>query len=104
MFKQYKKLWLGLIVLILLSPLGLIATGTAFGEWSTEELIAEVGFIPQGLERMADFWSHAPMSDYAVPGLEGSFVSSAGGYIISAVVGIALVVGVFALFSKIVKE
>lgn len=104
MFKQYKRLWLGLLVLILLSPLGLIATGTAFGEWSTEELMTEVGFIPQGLERMADLWSHAPMPDYAVPGLEGSFVASAGGYIISAVVGIALVVGVFALFSKIVKE
>ncbi|MEN6389502.1 MAG: PDGLE domain-containing protein [Syntrophomonas sp.] len=104
MFKQYKKLWLGLIVLVILCPLGLVATGTAFGEWSTEELIKEVGFIPQGLERLADTWSHAPMPDYAVPGMEGSFISSAGGYIISALVGIALVVGIITLFSKIVKE
>lgn len=104
MFSQYKKLWLGLIVMIVLSPLGLIATGTAFGEWSIEELMEEVGFIPKGLESLADFWSHAPMPDYAVPGLEGSFVSSAGGYMISAVVGIVLIVGVITLFSKIVKE
>lgn len=104
MFKQYKKLWLGLIALVILSPLGLIATGTAYGEWSIEELIKEVGFVPKGLEKMADMWSHAPMPDYAVPGLEGSFVSSAGGYIISAVVGVALVIGVIAIFSRLVKE
>ncbi|MEN6350287.1 MAG: PDGLE domain-containing protein [Syntrophomonas sp.] len=104
MFKQYKKLWLGLIALVILSPLGLIAAGTAYGEWSLEELIKEVGFVPKGLEKLADLWSHAPMPDYAVPGLEGSFVSSAGGYMISAVVGIALVIGVMIVFSKIVKE
>lgn len=104
MLKQYKKLWMGLIGLIILCPLGLIATGTAFGEWSPEELLKEAGFIPQGLEKMADLWSHAPMPDYAVPGLEGSFAASAAGYIISAVVGVALIIGVIAVFSKIVKE
>lgn len=77
MFKQYKKLWLGLIALVILSPLGLIASGTAYGEWSIEELMQEAGFIPKGLEKMTGLWSHAPISDYAVPGLEGSFVSTA---------------------------
>jgi len=65
MFKTYRKLWWGLLALIVLSPLGLLATGTAFGEWSTEELIDEVGFIPAGLSKFADFWRHVPLPDYS---------------------------------------
>ena len=35
-----KKIRWVLLALIVLSPLGLLADGTAFGEWSTEELVA----------------------------------------------------------------
>lgn len=104
MFKDFKKLWLALLAFIILSPLGLIATGTAFGEWGLDELPEEVGFIPAGLEKLADFWSKSPFPDYSVPGLDGSFTQSAGGYILSAVVGVALVVAVISLFNKIIKD
>lgn len=104
MFKNYSKLWLALGVFILLSPLGLIATGTAFGEWGLDELPEEVGFIPAGLEKFADFWTKSPLPDYGVPGLDAGFAQSAGGYILSAVVGVFLVVAMISLLSKIVKD
>lgn len=104
MFKNYRNLWLALGLFILLSPAGLIAAGTAFGEWGLEELPQEVGFIPAGLEKLADFWTRSPLPDYGVPGLNATFAQSAGGYIISAVVGVVLVVGVISLLGKVIKD
>lgn len=104
MFKVYKNLWLALGMFMILSPLGLIATGTAFGEWGTDQLPEEVGFVPTGLAKLADLWQYAPMPDYGIPGLDGSFMQSAIGYIFSAVVGVALIVAIMAVFAKIVKE
>jgi len=104
LFNRYKKLWLGLLVLIILSPLGLIATGTAFGEWGLDELKNEVGFIPAGLQQWADLWSHAPLPDYSVPGLNATFAHAAAGYILSAVVGAALVAGITILLARNVKN
>lgn len=36
-----RPLWIGLLVLLLLSPLGLLPTGTAWGEWGTDEIVQE---------------------------------------------------------------
>jgi hypothetical protein len=104
MFKKYRKLWLALGAFILLSPLGLIATGTAFGEWGLDQLPEKVGFVPAGLAKFADLWRHAPLPDYGVPGLDANFMQSAGGYILSALVGAVLVIAIVSLFSKIVKD
>ncbi|NLU49352.1 MAG: cobalamin biosynthesis protein [Syntrophomonadaceae bacterium] len=104
MIKRYKKLWVALVVLMLLSPLGLLATGTAFGEWAMDELLQEVGFIPAGLAKFADLWPYSLFPDYTVPGLSAGFLQSAIGYIISAMVGVILVAGVTMLFAKVVKE
>ena len=73
MYKKYRKLWWALGALMILSPLGLIATGTAFGEWGVDQLQEEVGFIPTGLEKMADLWAYAPLPDYGIPGLDWQF-------------------------------
>ncbi len=104
MFKNFRKLWLALGAFILLSPLGLIATGTAFGEWGLDQLPEEVGFIPAGLAKFADLWSKSPLPDYGIPGMDASFAQSAGGYILSALVGVILVVAILSLFSKIVRD
>ena len=104
MFKNFSKLWVALGAFILLSPLGLIATGTAFGEWGLDQLPEEVGFVPAGLAKFADFWTKAPMPDYGVPGLDANFMQSAGGYILSALVGAILIIAIVSLFSKIVKD
>lgn len=90
-------LWVGLAILILLAPLGLLAPGTAWGEWGGEELRElGLGFIPEGLERLGGIWP-APIPDYEVPGLNANL-----GYILSAVVGIVLVSLVTWLVSRIV--
>ena len=104
MFKEFKKLWWALGVFVVLSPLGLIATGTAFGEWGLDELTDEVGFIPAGLEKFADFWQHSVLPDYGIPGMSATFAQSALGYIISAIVGVTVVVALIALFGRTVKD
>jgi len=104
MLKNFKKLWMALGAFIVLCPLGLIATGTAFGEWGTDLLSEEVGFIPAGLARFADILRGSPLPDYGVPGWEGNFAQSAGGYILSALVGIVLIVLLISLLNRIVKD
>ncbi len=84
--KDINKLWVALGILALLSPIGLLASGTAWGEWGTDEFPTMLGYVPQGLARFSDLW-RAPLPDYSIPGL-GSNV----GYIFSALVGMALVI------------
>lgn len=88
-----------LIALIILSPLGLIASGTAWGEWGADE-IADVtsggkalGFVP---DQLANGFSYeALFSDYAVSGL-----SDVAGYILSAVIGAAVLIIIFKLIGS----
>ncbi len=95
---KWRVLWIGLIVLIVLSPLGLLAPGTAWGEWGAEEL-TELGlnFIPAGLERLSQLWS-APVPDYDLPSLGNVTIA----YVLSALVGILITVVVVWLFSRLV--
>ncbi len=85
-----KKLWIGLAILMVLAPLGLLAEGTAFGEWGTEELQEELGYVPSGIEAGGNLW-HSLFPDYTVAGFEGSFLYSAIGYILSAIIGVGLI-------------
>ncbi|MDH7478503.1 MAG: PDGLE domain-containing protein [Syntrophomonadaceae bacterium] len=100
----YRKLWTALVVMIVLSPLGLLAGGTAFGEWGAEELFKELGYVPAGLARLADIWTQRVLlPDYTVPGLENG-VGPAVGYVLSALVGASLVALLLLLFSRVVRE
>ncbi|MFH1097467.1 MAG: PDGLE domain-containing protein [Candidatus Desantisbacteria bacterium] len=91
------KLWIGMAILILLSPLGLILpehfkAGAAWGEWDVEEMQKLVGYIPQGLKKIASIWN-APMPDYAFKGWgEKSLLHMSFAYIVSAVIGIGATV------------
>ncbi len=88
--KSMKKLWIGFAVLIIMTPLGLLATGTAFGEWGSKELQQTLGYVPEGVKKGETLWQ-AIFSGYSVPGLGDSFFHSSIGYILSAVIGIALI-------------
>ena len=101
--KRYKSFIIGLIVLVVLTPLGLIATGTAWGEWSMTELQKKIGYIPQGFAKISHIWTSI-MPDYTAPGLGGGFFQSALGYIISAIVGIALISTVMLITFKILMK
>jgi cobalt/nickel transport system permease protein len=102
-YKRYKALIIGLTVMIILTPIGLIATGTAWGEWGADELKEKIGYIPKGLEKLGDIWKSV-MPDYSLHGLEGSFFKSSLGYIISAVVGIALIASLIFITSRFVLK
>ncbi len=78
-------LWIGLAVIAVLTPLGLLAAGTAWGEWGANELKDMLGFVPQGLDRLEGLWS-SPWPDYSLP-----WLGEKSGYILAAFVGIALV-------------
>jgi cobalt/nickel transport system permease protein len=86
--RPLRWLWGGVAVLILLTPIGALAPGTAWGEWSGEELTSLVGYVPSNLEKLGGLWK-AAMPDYATPGVSNTLL----GYLIAAVVGTALVVG-----------
>ena len=56
-----KKLWIGIGVLVLLSPLGIIipkwfGAGGAWGEWGLNEIEKVSGYVPEGLKRIAGLW------------------------------------------------
>jgi cobalt/nickel transport system permease protein len=78
--------WILLACLVFLTPLGLLAPGTAWGEWTAEQLRdTGLNFVPQGMQKWESFWQ-AAFSDYAIPGL-----GEQTGYVVSALLGIALI-------------
>jgi len=81
---RLRWLWAGVGVVALLTPIGLLASGTAWGEWGGEDLQGMLGFVPQGLEKLGGLWQ-APFADYTVPGL-----GPVSGYILSAIIAIAM--------------
>lgn len=102
-----RPLWMALAVLMVLTPLGILAAGSAWGEWSPEDFsnmtarqqIAAASAsqtppaqAPAGLQRLASFWT-APMPRYAPPFLK----SPTFGYMLSAVSGTGLIILVFLL-------
>ena len=74
---------------MLLTPIGALAPGTAWGEWSTEELRANLGFVPEGLDKLGTAWT-AAIPDYAPAFVRNPLL----GYLVAAIVGAALVVGI----------
>jgi len=77
-------------VLVVLSPLGLLAPGGAFGEDAPEDLdLADLGLraVPEGLDRFNGFWGHTLLTDYGFA--DGGHAPAA--YCLSAVLGIAVV-------------
>ena len=88
-----------LIFLVVISPLGLLAQGTAFGEWSTEELSQMLAAdhistsAPQGMVHGFNFSSI--FSDYQIPHTTLSL-----GYILSAVTAVLI----FYILSKVIMS
>ncbi len=107
--KTTTKLWIGLGILALLSPIGLylpqkFKAGSAWGEWSAQELHALVGYVPQGLRKFTSLWN-APMRDYGIKGWENRGLGHLSlAYIVSAILGIGLCVGLALLLGAILSK
>lgn len=102
MWRAVRPLWVGLALLMVLTPLGVLAAGTAWGEWSTRDFsnlqargkmalasrnTAPPSDPPRGLERLSSVWT-APFPQYAP-----SFVRRpAIGYALSAMFGSGAVI------------
>ena len=99
-----RKLVLGLVILALLSPLGLLASGTAWGEWSLEEVQAQLGFIPLGMAKFAGFWHHSVFPDYGLAGFEQTFWHQALFYLLSAFLGLILIGLVAYIFQRTARK
>jgi len=100
-WRAIRPLLAGLAALMLMTPLGILAVGSAWGEWSAHDLadpsarqqIAAVSAnrplpagVPRGLERLSSIWT-APFPSYAPPFLR----SSSFGYLLSAAFGSGLI-------------
>ena len=100
---MYRRYGLALLAMALLSPLGLVAQGGAWGEWGAEELEKLLGFVPSGIEKAAGFWQGL-FPDYSVKFLGEGRLAENAGYLISALVGSVLVYGVTMAYVRIMAR
>lgn len=99
-FYRYKAFIIGLVVLVALVPVGLLSSGSAWGEWGGDEIKNMLGYVPAGLNKLSGIWK-AAFPDYSISGLGGSFFSSSLGYVISALIGILLIFIVLLVSSRL---
>jgi hypothetical protein len=95
MTKSQRKLWIGLFVMALLTPLGIIVpkifnAGSAWGEWGVAKLEQLLGYAPQGLKRLSDIWK-APIPNYNLGGSDASMTVQLLSYLASGLLGILAV-------------
>jgi cobalt/nickel transport system permease protein len=84
-----RRLWMLLAVLVMLTPLGLLAPGTAFAEWSASELGGLFGITPPvGLSNLENSYN-APLSGYRIPGAT-TFSQLGLEYVLAAVIGVSI--------------
>ena len=90
MTKFQKKLWIGLAILALLTPLGIIiphiyGAGGSWGEWGPSELGKLAGFVPEGFKKLSGLWK-APARNYnfGATSMAGRLAS----YIVSGIIGL----------------
>lgn len=103
--KKSKGIWGLILVLICATPLGLLATGTAWGEWGADEISGlsgangsgTLGYTPEGMNSGLQYGALLP--DYSV-----SSMPEVAGYIVSAVLGVAVLIIVFKLLGSAKKD
>jgi cobalt/nickel transport protein len=102
-----KKLWIGILVLVLISPIGVILpmvfdAGDAWGEWSTDTIQKMIGFVPEKLKATADLWS-APIPDYNLGNDESPIYVQILSYIFSGIIGVGIVTLLMFAVKKVIR-
>jgi hypothetical protein len=100
-----KKIWIGIGVLVLLTPLGvalpiLFKAKGAWGEWGLDEIVNVAGFVPAGMKQLGKIWK-APLADYGLPGWTEGLARLSVGYIVTAIIGVAFTAGIMYLLTKL---
>lgn len=98
-----KNLWIGIALLLLLAPLGLLLprlfrAGGAWGEWGADEIGNRAGYVPEGIKRLFRIWK-SPFEDYSFPGL-GEYVA----YIATGAIGVLAVVAVSIALGRMLSK
>jgi cobalt/nickel transport protein len=108
MTKFQKRLLIGLLIMALLTPLGILlpekfkAEG-AWGEWGTDKLQKLLGYVPEELKKLADFWK-APIPDYNFFGEEAPMTVQVVSYIASGLLGIGICAFVIFIISRLIAR
>ena len=100
-----KKMWIGVGVLVLLTPLGLILpslfkAGGAWGEWGVDEIETIAGFVPAGMRRLAETWK-SPLRNYGLPNQSTGLLNESLGYVMTAIIGVAFTAAIMYLLTKL---
>jgi cobalt/nickel transport protein len=103
-----KKLIIGLFVLIIITPIGIFLpewfnAGDAWGEWSVEKVKEKIGFAPKGMEKDAEIY-RAPLPDYSLADEDSSLTKQSGYYILSGIIGVAIISLISFGVIKVVKK
>jgi cobalt/nickel transport system permease protein len=111
--KFLRKLWITVALLMLLTPLGILAGGTAWGEWSASQVSAaaraeissgshdqaQTTATPAGLQRLSSLWT-APIPNYAP-----QFVKTPSfGYLLSAMFGVGLLMAFSLVLQRFLRR
>ena len=85
-------------VFVALVPLGLLAPGSAFAEWTASDLEEIFGMTPPaGLTSLENLYN-APFKDYSLPGAT-TLTELSLAYVLAAVVGVVILgLGLFAFY------
>ena len=92
-----KPVYILLAALMALVPIGLLATGTAWGEWGVDEMESLVGYTPSGMASGFELTTLFP--DYSIGNLPETV-----GYYLSAIIGVAMLVLIFKVIASMMKE
>lgn len=108
MSKLQKKALFFLIILVLLTPTGILLpmvfnAGDAWGEWSAETVKELIGYVPEGLQQYTDAYK-APVPDYTFDVNNTSATHQSFFYILSGLFGAAITLGVTVLISKLIVK
>lgn len=102
-----RRLAWGLGAIALLTPLGLylpakFGAGSAWGEWSAQQIGRVAGYVPSGLAAAEGRW-HALLPDYSLPGRHSApLLALCLSYILSAFVGIGVLLMLSAALRRLV--
>ena len=98
---RIKPALIAISILVILTPLGVLASGTAWGEWGISEIKTMLGFVPKGMLTGLNFNSIMP--EYTIPTISNESIA----YVVSAITGIVLIMVTFmmmVLFKRTISK
>jgi len=103
-----KRLMVGIVIMALLSPLGILlpkifGAGEAWGEWSVDQIERLIGYVPEGMKRIAWLWK-APIRDYNFGAEDSPVTARIFYYIISGFLGIIIAAGIIYLITRMLLK